>query len=570
MRRPRASTSTARSGRSCPIAASAATARRGEAQGEAAPRHARGRAQGHRRRLAVVSRAIPRSSELIRRITPRLRRRRDAAAGVAPVADGGGEGAARSAGCAKARSTSRTGRSCRCTTSRCRGARRGRDRGINPIDAFVARAAAAREACALRAAAHAPKTLIRRVTLDLTGPAADAGRDRRLPRRPIAARLREGRRPLPRLARLRRAHGDATGSTSPATPTRTATRSTATATCGRTATGSSGRSTRTCPSTSSSPGSSPATCCRTPTREQRLATAFNRLHMQNEEGGIVEEEFRVAYVVDRVEHDRHRVPRPDVRVRAAATTTSTTRSRRRTSTRSSRSSRTSTSPGRLALHQRDARRRRCCCGRRSRSSSTAAGERASPRREAQLARQARAARRAHLSMARVGRRQARDAESRAWHFDDVRDGDTPDSMATMRQIQDGLHWWSEPSTRSESNGALRFSGENALVRRRAASSPATDPFSLGLWLKPTAAQDRGRRRAPVARVDRRRQPRLRAAARGRPAVLRPHPHVAGQPRCARASRRCRSNDWSHVAVTYDGSSRAAGVRLYLNGAPARD
>ena len=36
------------------------------------------------------------------------------------------------------------------------------------------------------------------------------------------------------------------------------------------------------------------------TKEQRLATAFQRLHMQNEEGGIVEEEFRVAYVLDRV------------------------------------------------------------------------------------------------------------------------------------------------------------------------------------------------------------------------------------------------------------------------------
>jgi hypothetical protein len=36
------------------------------------------------------------------------------------------------------------------------------------------------------------------------------------------------------------------------------------------------------------------------TKAQRLATAFNRLHMQNEEGGVVEEEFRVAYVVDRV------------------------------------------------------------------------------------------------------------------------------------------------------------------------------------------------------------------------------------------------------------------------------
>src|SRR4029078_192266 len=36
------------------------------------------------------------------------------------------------------------------------------------------------------------------------------------------------------------------------------------------------------------------------TKEQQLATAFNRLHLQNEEGGIVEEEYRVAYVVDRV------------------------------------------------------------------------------------------------------------------------------------------------------------------------------------------------------------------------------------------------------------------------------
>ena len=37
-----------------------------------------------------------------------------------------------------------------------------------------------------------------------------------------------------------------------------------------------------------------------PTKEQRIATGFNRLHNQNEEGGIVEEEYRVAYVADRV------------------------------------------------------------------------------------------------------------------------------------------------------------------------------------------------------------------------------------------------------------------------------
>ena len=36
------------------------------------------------------------------------------------------------------------------------------------------------------------------------------------------------------------------------------------------------------------------------TPEQRLATAFNRNHMQSQEGGIVSEEYRVEYVADRV------------------------------------------------------------------------------------------------------------------------------------------------------------------------------------------------------------------------------------------------------------------------------
>ncbi|MEL7159692.1 MAG: DUF1549 domain-containing protein, partial [Bacteroidota bacterium] len=37
------------------------------------------------------------------------------------------------------------------------------------------------------------------------------------------------------------------------------------------------------------------------TREQQLATGFNRLHPQNMEGGIIEEEFRSAYVADRAD-----------------------------------------------------------------------------------------------------------------------------------------------------------------------------------------------------------------------------------------------------------------------------
>ena len=37
-----------------------------------------------------------------------------------------------------------------------------------------------------------------------------------------------------------------------------------------------------------------------PTRDQYLATAFNRLHRQTNEGGSIEEEFRIAYIADRV------------------------------------------------------------------------------------------------------------------------------------------------------------------------------------------------------------------------------------------------------------------------------
>ena len=36
-----------------------------------------------------------------------------------------------------------------------------------------------------------------------------------------------------------------------------------------------------------------------PTNEQLIATAFNRNHQQNMEGGIIEEEFQVEYVTDR-------------------------------------------------------------------------------------------------------------------------------------------------------------------------------------------------------------------------------------------------------------------------------
>ena len=144
-------------------------------------------------------------------------------------------------------------------------------------------------------------TLLRRVTLDLTG----------LPPTPaeIEAFLKDRnpgclRESWSTGCSRRRSYGERmamSGSTWPATPTRTATTSTATARCGRGATGSSRHSTATCRTTSSPSSNSPATCCRTPRCDQKIATGFNRNHMINYEGGAIPEEYLDEYVVDRVD-----------------------------------------------------------------------------------------------------------------------------------------------------------------------------------------------------------------------------------------------------------------------------
>ena len=93
-----------------------------------------------------------------------------------------------------------------------------------------------------------------------------------------------------------------------------------------------------------------------PTPEQRLATAFNRNHMQSQEGGIVSEEYRVEYVADRVNtfgaaflgltRAVRALPRSQVRPDPAEGLSSS----------SSRSSTTSTRPGRSRTRACRARR----------------------------------------------------------------------------------------------------------------------------------------------------------------------------------------------------------------------
>ena len=200
--------------------------RRQAPQGQPAPRH-RGRAFADAQTIVPGD---PAKSRLYARISEptapaACRRRQPARRSPTPRSRSSGSGSSR------ARSGSSTGPSSRPSAPSCRAVQRRRSGSRNPIDRFVlARLEARRtEALARGRPRHADPPRDARPHR----PAADAGRGRRLPRRQVARRLREGGRPAARLAALRRAHGAATGSTPPATPTPTATTSTPTATCGR-------------------------------------------------------------------------------------------------------------------------------------------------------------------------------------------------------------------------------------------------------------------------------------------------------------------------------------------------
>jgi len=58
-------------------------------------------------------------------------------------------------------------------------------------------------------------------------------------------------------------------------------------------------STKISPTINSSSGNWPENLLPKPSKEMIIATAFNRNHPQNLEGGIIEEKFQTEYVVDR-------------------------------------------------------------------------------------------------------------------------------------------------------------------------------------------------------------------------------------------------------------------------------
>ncbi|MFO1461726.1 MAG: DUF1553 domain-containing protein [Verrucomicrobiota bacterium] len=116
-------------------------------------------------------------------------------------------------------------------------------------------------------------------------------------------------------------------------------------------------------------------------------------------------------------------------------------------------------------------------------------------------------------------------------------------------------------------GAVQFSGDNGITIPAVGEFHRTDPFSFDLWIQRTESQSR----AVVLHYSR---AWTDSGSRGYELVLdqgRPFFGLIhfwpGNALAVRAKEALPLGEWTRLTVTYDGSSRAAGVQLYRDGWP---
>ncbi len=300
-----------------------------------------------------------------------------------------------------------------------------------------------------------------------------------------------------------------------------------------------------------------------PTREQRLATAFNRLHRQTNEGGSIDEEFRTEYAADRVNtvgtamlgltmecarcHDHKFDPiKQSDYFSMFAFFNSIDES-------GMYSHFTSPTPSpAMRLWPEDKQNQHADL---TNKIITA---------EANLAAIASLAKPAFLTWLGAGGQITPPQPIAHFTFDTVVSNTTPDSVTSTNfaKLVD------EPKQVEGRLGpALHFSGDNEVICRTVPNFKRTDEFSFALWLKPTEQQDR----AVVLHQSR---AWTDAGSRGFELTLdhgKPFFGLIhfwpGNAIAVRAKQELPLNEWSHLTVTYDGSSRASGIQLYRNGSP---
>lgn len=301
-----------------------------------------------------------------------------------------------------------------------------------------------------------------------------------------------------------------------------------------------------------------------PSRDQVLATAFNRLHRQTNEGGSVEEEFRVEYVADRVatagtaflgltmgcarchDHKYDPITQKDF-YRMSGFFNNIDES-------GLYSHFTHSTPNPTLLLYPD--------GAEGKHRQLQGQLR---QKESELARLEQAGRARFEAWTGTASSELKPASpTAAYDFDTIRTNGSPDRIDAKRtaELVDG------PVLVPGKHGqALKFSGDNQAVCTGAGAFNRTTPFSFSLWLRPEEKQSR-------AVVFHRSRSWTDAGSRGYELLLEDGCPTfglihfwPGNALKVSSTNALPLNTWSHLVITYDGSSRARGVQLYLNGSP---
>src|SRR6185503_8964213 len=112
---------------------------------------------------------------------------------------------------------------------------------------------------------------------------------------------------------------------------------------------------------------------------------------------------------------------------------------------------------------------------------------------------------------------------------------------------------------------VELSGENGFTFGKLAHFNRADAFTLSLWLQMAA-------HAPRSVVLHHSKAPIDAGSRGYELLLEDgrvafglHHMWPGNSLKIASKGKLATNEWAHVAVTYDGSSRARGVRIFIDG-----
>lgn len=300
------------------------------------------------------------------------------------------------------------------------------------------------------------------------------------------------------------------------------------------------------------------------TKEQRLATAFNRHHLQNEEGGIVEEEFRVNYVVDRVNtfgtaflgltmecsrcHDHKYDP---ITQRDYYSLFSLFQNIDESGQTVYFGDVMPEPTLLLSTEEQDAK----LAG--LRTAITAEEKRAAAARDA-----AQASFPGWLAQRPAG--PVVPGLVASYSFDELKDGKFADGTGTNHaSAVEG-----PVLVPGHVGQAIQLSGENGASFPRVGAFTRADPFSIALWLETPV-------HAPRFVVVHKSKAWMDAGSRGYELLLEDghvsvglHHMWPGNSLKVRTRAVVPTNTWTHVLLTYDGSSRAAGLHVYLDGEPA--